>query len=334
MDPVTHGVVGAMAAFTVSGADRRGSAVVIGASAAMLADVEAFIHIPSDPLFNLEIHRQFTHSLIFIPVGALFAAAIFWLVFRKRQSFLQTYIAAFAGYATHWFMDLITSYGTELLWPFSDTRFALNIVSVVDPVISGGLVVFTALGIWLNRSWLIGVSWGWLFLLLANGWFQNDRAEAFMNQYASERGHTISRSVIKPTIGNQVLWRATYIYGDSIQTDGVRTGFTGGLKLYTGESAPLIQPEVDFGRWKGTTLYQDLIRFKRLSEGYLVHHPEYQDVIGDARYSMLPTSLIPLWGVRIDPSRPESNLSFLYFRDASEEIREPFIDMLLGQDLK
>lgn len=331
MDPVTHGVVGAMAAFSVSKKEHRIPASIAGAGAALIADVETFMHLPSDPLFNLEVHRQFTHSIIFIPVGALIAALLFWWFMRNRLSFKEVYIYSFAGYATHWFMDVITSYGTELFWPFLETRYAWNLVSVVDPIFSAGLILFTGLAIWLNRKWLIGAAWGWMFLILMAGLIQNERAERVMQQLALERNHTIDRSVVKPTIGNQLLWRATYISGDSVHTDAVRTGLFSRAVAYRGETEPLVFIADEFTEYEGTTLYSDLKRFKRLSEAYLIRHPHKPEIIGDARYSMLPISLIPLWGVEVDTADTGRHLPFLYFRDAGDEVREPFMNMLFGE---
>ncbi|WP_340103388.1 metal-dependent hydrolase [Rhodohalobacter sp. 8-1] len=333
MDPLTHGLTGTMAAMAFTDENDRNRPAIIGAAAAMLPDIEAFIQAPGDPLFNLEIHRQFTHSLIFIPVGALVAATLFWLIFRKQVSFSYIYLFSIAGYSTHWFMDLITSYGTELLWPFVDTRFALNIVSVVDPIITGGMLIFTSLALFKSHTRFLAAAWLWLSLFLLLGWMQNNRASSAMQQLASGQHHIIESGVVKPTIGNQLVWRATYISRDSVYTDAIRTGLFSGIQIYEGESEPLISVEEDFEAIEGTTLYRDLKRFSRLSDGFLVRHPNRPEIIGDAAYSMLPTSLIPLWGVEADTSNPGSHVTFHYFRDASDDIREPFIDMLLGRKI-
>jgi len=333
MDPITHGVTGAMAAYTISDSEKRKPAAAVGFGAALLADLETFIHMPGDPLFNLEVHRQFTHSLVFIPVGALVAALLLWYFFRNQFTFAKLYLFSFAGYSTHWFMDLITSYGTEIFWPFIDTRYSLNIVSVVDPIFSAGLIIFTAAAIIMNRKQLLAAAWGWLLLILTIGFVQNQRAHSAMQQMAAERNHAIERSVVKPTIGNQLLWRTTYISGDTVYTDAVRTGLFSGIRVYEGESEPLVVVKRDFSEFEGTTLYDDLLRFSRLSEEYLVRHPDQDEIVGDAAYSMLPTSLVPLWGVEVDTTQPDRHLPFLYFRDASDEVREPFKDMILGRDL-
>lgn len=334
MDPLTHGVVGAMAAVPFSEPEFRRKAGLIGFGSAMLPDIEALIMVPGDPLFNLEIHRQFTHSLIFIPFGALLAATLFWFVFRKQLSHKKIYSFAIAGYGTHWFMDLVTSYGTEIFWPFVDTRYSLNIVSVVDPVLTSGLLLFAAFALVKNKQTYIFAGGVWLTLLFCHGMVQNNRAERAMKIHAENRGHEIESFVVKPTIGNQLLWRVTYISAERVYTGGVRTGLFSPLKYYNGESAELIHPEKEFTGIQNSRLYDDLLRFSKMSEGYLVRHPEQPEVIGDARYSMLPTSMIPLWGVKVDRSSPASHTEFLYFRDSGEAVRNAFIDMLTGQEMK
>jgi inner membrane protein len=63
-----------------------------------------------------------------------------------------------------------------------------------------------------------------------------------------------------------------------------------------------------------------------------VRHPERPTVIGDARFSMLPTTLTPLWGLAIDPDadRPVRHVTD---RSLSAEERERFLAMLLGRPL-
>ena len=331
MDPLTHGLVGAAASSSFAKKEIIRPAAATGFVAAMLADLDYYIHIPWDPLFNIEIHRQFTHSFIFIPVGALVAAALLWLVMRKHLSFKQTYLFSLAGYATSGIMDAFTSYGTQLLWPFSDTRFAWNVISVVDPLLTIGLIILAVMYVWKRKKPFIWITWVWLSLFLMHGWVQKERAASAVEFLAESRGHTIEQLVVKPTIGNQLLWRANYLHDGIIYTDAVRTGWIRGINLYEGEAAPLVRIEEEFSEFEDTVLYSDLQRFSRLSEGMMVHHPDYPMIIGDARYSMLPTSLVPLWGVEADTTNTDEHLPFLYFRDASDEIREPFMDMLLGR---
>jgi inner membrane protein len=331
MDPLTHGLVGAAASQAVANKEQMRPAAAAGFVAAVIADLDYYIHIPSDPLFNIEIHRQFTHSLIFIPVGALVASALLWWFLRKHLDFKQLYLYSFAAYATSGLLDACTSYGTQLLWPFLETRFAWNLISVVDPLLTIGLITFVGMGAVQQRKPLIAMAWGWLFLFLTFGFTQKERGKNALAELASQRGHSVEEIVVKPTIGNQLLWRGNYVYDGLVFTDGIRAGIFRSVIIYEGESAELIDLDKEFGPYTGTTLYNDLRRFERLSEGFLIRHPDKPDIIGDARYSMLPTSLVPLWGVKTDTTDTETHLPFLYFRDAGEEVRGEFLDMLMGR---
>lgn len=330
MDPLTHGLVGAAASQSFSDKEKMRPAAFIGALAAMSADLDYFIHIPADPLFNIEIHRQFSHSLIFIPAGALIVSVfLYWLV-RRHLSYKDTYLYCLASYATAGLMDAMTSYGTQLLWPFSEVRVAWNLVSVIDPFLTAGLVLLVGLAIIKKEKILIAFAWFWLSLFLIFGLVQKERGRDALAEFANTRGHFPERVVVKPTIGNQMLWRGNYIYNGVIYTTGLRPGIFTGVKLYEGESAELVVIDEDFSVYNGTLLYGDLRRFERLSEGYMVGHPKEPGIIGDGRYAMLPTSLSPLWGVKIDTTNTDQHLPFLYFRDAGEEVRSEFWKMLQG----
>jgi inner membrane protein len=331
MDPLTQGLLGATAAQTGAKKDHLRPAAFTGAISAMVADLDYYLHIPSDPLFNIEIHRQFSHSFIFIPIGALIASVLLWWLLKKYLSFKELYIYSLLGYATAGLLDTFTSYGTQLLWPFLDTRFALNLISIIDPIVTLGLILFVGIALYKKEKKYAWFAGGWLIFFLLFGWIQHQRATISAKNLAQSRGHLIQELVVKPTIGNQRLWRSNYISNNIIYTDAIRTGLISGIDIYQGESAARIIIEDEFSEFENTVMFGDLLRFKRLSENFLVFHPEYPEVIGDARYSMLPTQLNPLWGVKVDTTQTENHLPFLYFRDANEEVRQEFLKMLLGK---
>jgi inner membrane protein len=332
MDPITHGLVGSAAAQSLAEKKNMRPAAFTGFISAMLADLDYFIHLPSDPLFNSEIHRHFTHSLIFIPAGALVAAGLLWWVMRRHFTFRKLYLFSLVSYGTAGILDAFTSYGTMLLWPFLDTRFAWNMISVVDPLFS---IIFAFLvfgAVFYRHKPYTWFAWAWLILYLTFGFIQRERATAAAIEVAQERGHQVQKMDVKPTIGNLLLWRNTYESDDIFYTDGIRLRFFDSPKIYPGESAQRVYPEETYDDYMATIQYYDIMRFDRLSEGYLIRHPEKPDVLGDARYSMLPVSMVPLWGIRVDMSRPDEHVTFHYFRDASPEVREQFWRMFLARD--
>ena len=77
MDPLSQAVVGAVAAgIGTRKVENLRPWMAIGALSAMSADLDILIQSTSDPLLSLTFHRHFTHSLIFIPIGALICSFV------------------------------------------------------------------------------------------------------------------------------------------------------------------------------------------------------------------------------------------------------------------
>ncbi|MBK9519410.1 MAG: metal-dependent hydrolase [Anaeromyxobacter sp.] len=166
MDTVTQFVIGAAAGQVVGGRALGRTAALVGGLAGWLPDADVLIRSAADPLLAIEQHRAFTHALVFTPVGAALVAAPFLLRREWRARAGAVYAAALAGWATHAPLDACTSYGTQLLWPFSDQRIAWNVVSIVDPVITLPLLLGVVLAAWLRSAWpaaaALAVALAWL----------------------------------------------------------------------------------------------------------------------------------------------------------------------------
>ena len=117
MDPLSQGLLGATAAVSLSDKKKIGAAAVAGMIAAMAPDLDVLIRSANDPLLAVEMHRQFTHSLIFIPIGAAIVTLVLWWFLKKYLDLKEIYMFSFIGYGTHGLMDALTSYGTQLFWP-------------------------------------------------------------------------------------------------------------------------------------------------------------------------------------------------------------------------
>lgn len=331
MDPISHGLLGASAAISISDKKKMTAAATVGMIAAMAPDLDTLIRSANDPLLAVEMHRQFTHSLIFVPFGAAIVTFILWWFLKNYLDLKWIYIFSFIGYGTHGIMDAFTSYGTQLFWPFLNTRVAWNSVAVVDPLVTLSFILFVLLALTKKKQLYAQIGIFVFFLFMIFGQIQGYRTSTAIEKLAIERGHTPERMVARPSIGNQILWRVNYIYDGTIYTDAVRAGIFSEIKIYMGGSMPLITPEEDMAQFESTTLYSDLKRFQHFSDGYLARHPVNSDIIGDARYSMIPTSMVPLWGVEVDTLQTGRHLPFLYFRDMDEEMRSEFFNMLRGQ---
>ena len=329
MDIITQGIAGAVLAQTGAGR-QKGMATVVGFAAGLLPDADVLIRSADDPLLALEFHRQFSHSLLFIPVGGLIAALLLWPFVRRHSGFVRLYLYALSGYSAGGILDACTSFGTQLLWPFSDARIAWSLVPVIDPLLSLSLLALLVAG-WRRRQHLYPVTAiGFALAYLSLAHAQQQASYAVQQQLAEARGHIIEQSVVKPTLGNIVLWRSVYRYGDRYHVDAIRVGLDGSIRVFEGQSVARYRPDVS-GHTRLSQQSVDIARFNKLSQGYLVRHPDEEHVIGDIRYAMLPDSVSPLWGIRLDSGSPDSHVDEVTFRKTDAETRRLFFGMLLGK---
>jgi inner membrane protein len=332
MDPVSQAVLGASAA--QSGADARQMrvAAAVGILGGMAPDLDVLIRSPADPLLFLEYHRHFTHALLFIPVGSLLVAVLCHALFARRYlDFRKTWFYAALGYATHGVLDACTTYGTQLLWPFSDARIAWNLVSVIDPLFTLPVLALVLLSVLRRsrRAAVIALAWSIVYPLL--GLVQRERAEAVGLEQALARGHAPVRLEAKPSFANILLWKVVYETEDRFHVDTVRAGFS--PRFYAGESVPVLDVAAHFP-WLSPDSQQarDIERFRWFSNGYIALHPRDPLQVIDMRYSMVPNEIEPLWTIRLDPrAGREAHVEYLASRDAGGDRLQRFREMLLGR---
>jgi inner membrane protein len=305
MDPLTHGLLGAVAARTVLGPRLGHVGWMIGAAAGMLPDVDFFIRSDADPLLNIEYHRQFTHSLAFAPVGGALAA-LPWLTFPKlRENWRAVLAAGLVGYATHGVLDACTTYGTHLAWPFSPERESWNLMTTIGPLFTLFLLLGLAFAA-LRRSRAPAIAALTLCLAYvgAAGW-QREKAEAALERIAQGRGHAIDRADIFPTVGNPFVWRTLYRSGDTLHADRVRVPLSGEAQWKQGSRmAHLDERHLTPAERADPRVRRDFNRFSYFSAGWVTRAPRDASVIADARYSLATDDYEPIWGVRFRPAQP------------------------------
>jgi inner membrane protein len=333
VDPVSQGALGAALAASAAKRPRVLVAGALGALAGMAPDLDVLIQSPTDPLLFLEYHRQFTHALVFVPLGALLCAVPLHLFARRWLAFGQTYLYCLLGYATHGLLDACTSYGTQLLWPFSEARIAWNFIAVVDPLFTIPLLALVIAAVVRRRPALAHLGMVWAFAYLGLGAWQHSRALDAAMVMANERGHEPESLSVKPSFGNLLVWKTLYADDRWFYVDAVRLGTS--VTWFPGERARRLDPQRDLP-WLDRNSQQaiDIERFHRFSAGYLAvgdHQPgTWNPVrIGDIRYSMVPNEIDPLWGIRVKPGAPaHRHVDFFMQRRASPRHREALQRMI------
>lgn len=302
MDPLTQGLIGAAAAQAAFGR-RLKRAWLIGAFGGLIPDLDVLIRSADDPLLAVEYHRHFTHALAFIPAGGAIAS-LPWLARRRyRADWKPVLGAATLGYATHGLLDACTSYGTQLLWPFSSYRVAWDVVSIIDPVFTLALLAGVAWAALRRSRRPAAVALLFCLAYLFSGMLQRDRALEVQAQIAAQRGHQVERGEVFPTLGNQLVWRSLYQVGEYFYVDRIRVPWLGRPSWTPGARAERVDlhalpPELR----DNPRIVADFRRFSWFSGGWTARAPDEPDVIGDVRYSLRTDAFEPIWGVRFSPA--------------------------------
>jgi inner membrane protein len=137
MDPVTHVAAGLLLSQIMPGPSRVWS-VLAGLGFAFLPDIDYFL-VYSDRLAFIRHHRGFTHSLMALALFALLGAGI-GRALGGPPWFRPILFLGLAVLASHLLLDLATSYGTQILSPFSRRKFNLDWVFIIDPYVTAMLV--------------------------------------------------------------------------------------------------------------------------------------------------------------------------------------------------
>lgn len=330
MDPLTHSLLGMATALVIARRSTpRGQVALAGLAAGLLPDTDVFLRNAADPLFFIEYHRHFTHSLAFSPVIAALAAGIAWLIYRviahRSIPLIPLLLPAWLAALSHIFCDLWTSYGTRVWWPFSDARVSLDWLAVVDPLLTLPLLVLTVLSLTGRRNArkyaALGLACVSLYLGLAIT--QHHRAAAAVSQWLAQSGSPSPDPVqitVKPSIANIIVWRALIRDPDGVRVTAVRCGL-GAAEILTPAPThfPAFATPADavaaFNLPKDSPQASDIQRFFHFSDDWVGVHPQHPQVLGDLRYASLPDDIRPLWGIQLQPAHPEKRVEWQQFTE-------------------
>ena len=335
MDILTQALTGALTAQCAAKQQQMKQATVIGLVAGLIADLDVLITSRQDPLLTLEYHRHFTHSVFFIPLGALLAALLLWPILRKHLGFAQIYGFSLLGYLFSGFIDACTSYGTHLFWPLYPEAVAFHIIAIVDPLFTLILLVSMLLALGKKNRLVARIGLGLAGLYLIFGWYQLHSATRISEQLAEQRGHQPAALLLKPTLGNLLLWRSVYRHQEHYYVDAVRVSPFSEDRIYPGEAVKRFDVQALLQNLPDdSVLAGDLQRFREFSKDYLARSPVQANFLIDVRYSMLPNSSAPLWGIEFDAQQPDKHARYRITRDSGSQVRQRFVDMLMGREIE
>jgi inner membrane protein len=225
MDLITQGLLGAVVGQVGFQRHLGKRAILWGAIVGLLPDADVIVaKYASNPMAMELIHRGLTHSVFFalimaFPLGMALYHIDHWVTTKRdihtHAEQIKTWsLLCFWALVTHPLLDLFTTFGTQLLAPFSDHRFALNAIPIIDPVYSVPLMISIVVGLAMPRKSFI-VSSVTLFLTSAYlllGIAQHDKALGAARSFCAQNKLNCSRIEafpLLPTLFAQRLWVQT-----------------------------------------------------------------------------------------------------------------------------
>lgn len=130
----------------------------------------------------------------------------------------------FLALFTHPILDTFTTYGTRLFWPFTDTRYAINNISIADPMYTVPFLFCLLMVIFLRRGSKSRTYWNIAGLYISSLYmlftlFNKSRINMIFENTLLSQGIEYKDYMTSPTILNNILWYgiaetdSTFVYG-------------------------------------------------------------------------------------------------------------------------
>ena len=226
MDSLTQIVLGASVGEVVLGKKVGNKAILWGAIAGTLPDLDVLLRYFTDEISSTQMHRGFSHSIVF---AVLIAPLLGWIAKKihfklKEVSFKDWTKLFFWTTVTHPLLDAHTTWGTQFFWPFN-YRLAYQNIFVVDPLYTLPFLMFLIIVMTLKKdnpkrskfnTIGLSVSSTYLLLTLIFKWIS---FQEFKEGLENQKIEYVEIDT-KPSPLNSILWSSL------IETDkGYRTAY-------------------------------------------------------------------------------------------------------------
>jgi inner membrane protein len=173
MDSITHIALGACMGEAFAGKKLGKKAMLWGAVAQSIPDIDFVASFWMDTASNLLAHRGFTHSFLFLLVITPLMAFLAERFHRPHNISYRNWLLFFAAVCfTHVFIDAFNNYGVGWFEPLSHRRISFNIIYVADPFFSIGSGIAFLMLLYLKRTskkrrrwWQAGIALPFLYLI-------------------------------------------------------------------------------------------------------------------------------------------------------------------------
>ena len=302
MDSLTHIVVGASIGEAMLGKKIGKRAMLLGAIAQSIPDIDFFAAAWCSPADNLLAHRGFTHSILFV---LMLAPCFAWMAERLHRPhnilFRRWLVFMLANLFLHIFMDAFNVYGVGWFEPFDHARISFNSLYVADPFFSiWPGIAFIALLI-IPAKKISRLKWARLGMILPAlyllwGFVNKLYIDKEVKELSADKGIVSNRIFSTPSPMNIFLWYVA-IETDSGYHVGYRSVFDKEKNFkehYFEKNDFLLKP------FEGSN---DLRQLRRFSQGYYTAERWHDTLVfNDLRF-----------GQEIGWARPEAHFVFHFY---------------------
>ena len=211
MDSLTQVALGAVVGEVVLGRKLGWRAAAWGAFFGTLPDLDVIALPLLDPAAGIRWHRGWSHSILVFTLGSILLGPLLARFHRARGvKGREMGWLVFWAWSTHVLIDCFTTYGTQIFEPFSDTRVAMNLLFIVDPLFTLPLLMGFFLALRLpveserrRRIPIVALSACTLYVGLALG-MKTWATFELRNRLEGKEGSLVQ---VTPGSFNIILWR-------------------------------------------------------------------------------------------------------------------------------
>lgn len=267
MDSITHIVTGACIGEAMLGRKIGRKAMLWGAMAQSLPDIDFVAGFWMDLPSELLAHRGFTHSLLFAGLMTVGLALVAERIHRPHDISLSRFLRFFViEIGVHLFLDAFNNYGVGWFEPFSDHRVSFHTIYVADPLFT--IVPIIAFLRLLQQGGTFAVRRQWAMagiiapaVYLAYAVTNKLTIDLKVRAMAEKQGITHTRYFTTPAPLNSWLWFVVMEQQDGFRI-GYRSVFDGNEPLdlrFFPRNESLLKPVGD---------HVEVMQLKKFSQGF------------------------------------------------------------------
>ncbi len=215
MDSLTQIVLGAAVGEAVLGKKLGNKAMIWGAIAGTIPDLDVLAGPFQDLVQELYYHRSITHSILFAVVLSPILGWLLSTIFKSSDVTRKEWTwFFFLAFITHAALDCFTTWGTKIFYPFSDYPVSFNSIFVIDPLYTIPFLVCVLGAMFFKRTDIRRKKWNNVGLILSSTYllltvvFKFMADKVFIQNFETQNILYLQYST-KPTIFNSVMWSAT-----------------------------------------------------------------------------------------------------------------------------